>query len=140
MHFSNDYSRNYSVVIVVTVTRCDKLIINGPVKDNMKFQISVEERRPAKPASFQTNNSNGVHLSQTSIQGNISSLHHSSALHSRKSKSNANLSSLDCTDNVNNGGLQPNKPVINHGKPNLAPKPPVLNGKCAYFIAYNLKK
>lgn len=91
----------------------------------MKFQISVEERRPAKPASFQSNNSNGVHLSQNSVQGNISSLHNS-----RKSKSNANLSSLDCTDNVNNGGLQPSKPVINHGKPNLAPKPPVLNGKC----------
>lgn len=55
------------------------------------------------------------------LQINHSTLH-------RKTKSNANLSLFDTTDNVNNSYNQPTKPVINHGKPNLAPKPPVLNG------------
>lgn len=90
--------------------------------------MSVDEARPAKALTVHGNNSNGVHLSQSSLHANVSTLHNNSTLH-RKSKSNANLSSLDCTDNVNNGGYQPSKPVINHGKPNLAPKPPILNGK-----------
>lgn len=56
-------------------------------------------------------------------------------------------------NNSKTNGFQPSKPVINHGKPNLAPKPPVLNGKtntnmqgCAkdqnkiIFSSSNLKK
>ncbi|XP_066139589.1 WAS/WASL-interacting protein family member 2 isoform X1 [Euwallacea fornicatus] len=101
----------------------------GPAPPAPMRHISVDETRSMKPLSLLPNNSNGVHLSQSSLhQDNISPLHNTSMLH-RKSKSNANLSSLDCTDNVNNGGYPPSKPVINHGKPNLAPKPPILNGK-----------
>lgn len=103
----------------------------GPPPPAPSRNLSVDESRNPKLLSLHENSSNGLHLSQTSLHGNVSSLHSSNSLH-RKSKSNANLSTLDCTDaSVNNGSYQTSKPVINHGKPNLAPKPPVLNGKPA---------
>lgn len=51
----------------------------------------------------------------------------SSTLH-KKTNSNVNLSaSIDSVDTTQNNNNFPVKP--NHGKPNLAPKPPALNGK-----------
>ncbi|XP_056648853.1 WAS/WASL-interacting protein family member 2-like [Diorhabda sublineata] len=72
------------------------------------------------------NITNGFHMSQLSLNSNSNIQINQSTLH-RKAKSNANLSYLDSSENSNN--VQPNKPVINHGKPNVAPKPPILNGK-----------
>ncbi|KAJ8952000.1 hypothetical protein NQ314_007618, partial [Rhamnusium bicolor] len=80
--------------------------------------------------STRENVSNGLHLSQLSLNANSSSLHSNNSTLHRKAKSNANLSMLDSTDDVNNG-FPPTRPVINHGKPHLAPKPPALNGKPA---------
>lgn len=59
-------------------------------------------------------------MSTLSLQANSSNLH-------RKASSNVNLSSIDTTDSSQNNNTG-QKPVINHGKPNLAPKPPILNG------------
>ncbi|KAL1491865.1 hypothetical protein ABEB36_012396 [Hypothenemus hampei] len=111
----------------------------GSVQDQLKKQLhnpsDTRIRGPPPPAPTRhisiddtAKGLNGMHQNQSSLHANKSSLHNNSTLH-RKAKSNANLSSLDCTDNVNNGICLPNKPVINHGKPNLAPKPPILNGK-----------
>lgn len=59
-------------------------------------------------------------LNLSTLQANVSTLH-------RKANSNVNISTLDSSLNNN----LPAKPVISHGKPNLAPKPP-LNGKFYY--------
>ncbi|CAG9762732.1 unnamed protein product [Ceutorhynchus assimilis] len=105
----------------------------GPPPPAPMRHISADDSRPAAPIHqrvLSATSSNGLHL----IHGNVSSLHPNVSTLHRKSKSNANLSSLDCTDNSAAivGGFQPSsKPVINHGKPNLAPKPPTLNGKPA---------
>lgn len=103
------------------------------MSDDSSPSSSIQANKQAFLAKL-TENLNGV-KSQSPTPAppppntNNSLVANSSHLH-RKTKSNANLSSLDTTDNVNNS-LTNQKPVINHGKPNLAPKPPVLNGKPA---------
>ncbi|XP_072382388.1 uncharacterized protein [Diabrotica undecimpunctata] len=116
----------------------------GSIQMELKKQLANDNRNRGPPPPTPTRNfppdtggrqiiqreniTNGLHMSQLSLNSNSPSniSLNQSSLH-RKAKSNANLSSLDTTDNSN--GLRPFKPVINHGKPNLAPKPPVLNGK-----------
>uniref|UniRef100_V5I8S3 Uncharacterized protein n=2 Tax=Anoplophora glabripennis TaxID=217634 RepID=V5I8S3_ANOGL len=82
-----------------------------------------------QPFTVKENVSSSLHLSQLSLSANSSSLHANSSTLHRKAKSNANLT-VDITNDVNNG-FPPARTVINHGKPNLAPKPPILNGKPA---------
>ncbi|XP_060527986.1 uncharacterized protein LOC132703010 isoform X2 [Cylas formicarius] len=107
------------------------------IQNELKKQLASDNknRGPPPPAPIRNvsveeprSNLNGVSSSTMSLKVNPSSLHMNNSTLHRKSKSNANLSTLDGVDSVNNG-IQLNKPVINHGKPNLAPKPPVLNGK-----------
>ncbi|KAF7271236.1 uncharacterized protein LOC143190896 isoform X2 [Rhynchophorus ferrugineus] len=99
----------------------------GPPPPAPSRNISVDESRTTKQLTLTESSTNGLHLSHMSLQSN-SNVH---LQNSRKSKSNVNLVSLDNTDSVNSSGLQSNKPVINYGKPNLAPKPPTTNGKPA---------
>ncbi|CAH1156124.1 unnamed protein product [Phaedon cochleariae] len=82
---------------------------------------------PRQPFLHKENAPNGVHLSQLAPNSNSNMMINSSTLH-RKAKSNANLSTLQINED-NRNGFQHNKLVVNHGKPNLAPKPPVMNGK-----------
>nr|XP_023029639.1 formin-like protein 6 [Leptinotarsa decemlineata] len=74
-----------------------------------------------------TSNGSGLHKNKSSPNTNSNLTANPSTLH-RKAKSNVNLSTLEVSDDKKNG-FQPFKPVINHGKPNLAPKPPVLSIK-----------
>ncbi|XP_050310300.1 WAS/WASL-interacting protein family member 2 isoform X2 [Anthonomus grandis grandis] len=101
----------------------------GPPPPAPMRNISEDNDRPILQ---QQNSANG------SLQPNVSRLHANNSTLHRKSKSNANLTTLDATDN---GTFRP-PPVINHGKPNLAPKPPVLNGKPAppTALSMNSKK
>lgn len=85
-----------------------------------------------QPCTVKENVSSSLHLSQLSLSANTSSLHPNSSTLHRKAKSNANLT-VDITDDVNNG-VAPARAVINHGKPNLAPKPPILNGNSLSLI------
>ncbi|XP_044754312.1 WAS/WASL-interacting protein family member 2-like isoform X2 [Coccinella septempunctata] len=86
-----------------------------PSADNVTAELSH--------LSIQQSNSSGSFVQQ-GVTANHSSLH-------RKTQSNVNLSSLDST------GVSPSPAStlststrsVNHGKPNLAPKPPILNGK-----------
>lgn len=80
-----------------------------------------EENGTRQLSLLKVGSTNGLHLNQSTLHSNNSTLY-------RKVKSNANLSTLDSPDTSINGFNQTNKPVISHGKPNLAPKPPVLNG------------
>ncbi|XP_044271883.1 WAS/WASL-interacting protein family member 2-like isoform X1 [Tribolium madens] len=84
-----------------------------------------EENGTRQLSSLKVGSTNGLHLNQSSLFSNLQQ--QNSTLH-RKVKSNANLSTLDSPDSIN-GFNQTTKPVISHGKPNLAPKPPVLNAK-----------
>ncbi|KAJ3642712.1 hypothetical protein Zmor_025470 [Zophobas morio] len=84
-----------------------------------------EENGTRQLPPLKIGSTNGLHLNQSSLHSNRQA--QNSSLH-RKVRSNANLSTLDSPEPVN-GFNQPNKPVISHGKPNLAPKPPVLNAK-----------
>lgn len=87
------------------------------------FQLPSNLHKQSFPS--RENVANGLNLSQLGL--NVNNLKvNPSTLH-RKAKSNVNLNTMEISDNSN--GFQPSKPVINHGKPNLAPKPPVLNGK-----------
>lgn len=74
--------------------------------------------------SLQQSSSSGSFVS-SGATANHSSLH-------RKTQSNVNLSSLDSNSVVTPSpasSLSTSTRSINHGKPNLAPKPPILNGK-----------
>ncbi|XP_045473607.1 WAS/WASL-interacting protein family member 2-like isoform X2 [Harmonia axyridis] len=72
--------------------------------------------------SLQQSNSSSGFVS--GVAANHSSLH-------RKTQSNVNLSSLDthAAPPTPASVLSASTRSINHGKPNLAPKPPILNGK-----------
>lgn len=89
---------------------------------------SPEENGPRLPSS-KAPSTNGLHINSSSLHSNsyLQPQNPPSGLH-RKVKSNVSLPSLSITDSYNGVNLT-NKPVISHGKPNLAPKPPVLNGK-----------
>lgn len=76
---------------------------------------NVQQQKNINPNIFQ---------STQSLQANKSTLH-------RKTLSSANLSALDGINSSSSLSLSIAKPVPSHGKPNLAPKPPVLNGKPA---------
>lgn len=89
------------------------------------FQLP-ESNFQKQPFSARQNVVNGLNLSQIALNVNNHQVN-PSTLH-RKAKSNVNLNTLEMSD-ISTNGLQPSKPVINHGKPNLAPKPPVINGK-----------
>ncbi|KAG5875417.1 hypothetical protein JTB14_030943 [Gonioctena quinquepunctata] len=89
---------------------------------NMVPEINI----PRQPFIHKEINTNGVHhQSQLSLNTNSNLAINPSMLH-RKTKSNANLSSIEISEDRNG---YTSKPVINHGKPNLAPKPPVLSSK-----------
>nr|CAH7725475.1 unnamed protein product [Callosobruchus chinensis] len=100
----------------------------GPPPPAPSRNFSAELSTPRQPLSSRENTPNGIHSSQQSlnavssggIQANPSSLH-------RKAKSNANLSTFEIADD--SGSTHSAKPTFSSGKPNLAPKPPVLNGK-----------
>ncbi|XP_030746928.1 WAS/WASL-interacting protein family member 2-like isoform X2 [Sitophilus oryzae] len=106
----------------------------GPPPPAPTRNMSVDETKNIKSLGLTNHPSaNGLHLSHTSLQPNTSTLHLQSG---RKSKSNVNLVSLDSTDSSGGNGVNISafhatiKPVISHGKPNLAPKPPThVNGK-----------
>ncbi|XP_048518914.1 WAS/WASL-interacting protein family member 2 isoform X2 [Dendroctonus ponderosae] len=97
----------------------------GPPPPAPVRHISADEGRPAKPLAVRLNGA----------QPNQSSLHATAAKLHRKSKSNANLCALDAPDT----GNALSKPAISHGKPHLAPKPPLLNGKPAPPSKLSLK-
>ncbi|KAJ8946369.1 hypothetical protein NQ318_010134, partial [Aromia moschata] len=100
----------------------------GPPPPAPNRTMSAESRR--QPFTVKENISKWSSSESVVAEPNSSSLHANSSTLHRKTKSNANLSTLDATDDVNNG-CPPSRPVISHGKPNLAPKPPTLNGKPA---------
>ncbi|KAJ8981672.1 hypothetical protein NQ317_017293 [Molorchus minor] len=83
---------------------------------------------PRQPFMAKDSISNGLHLSQLSLNTTSSTLHANSSTLHRKAKSNANLHTLEIN---NTEDIALAAPVISHGKPNLAPKPPTLNGKPA---------
>ncbi|KAJ8920344.1 hypothetical protein NQ315_012006 [Exocentrus adspersus] len=94
------------------------------------IKMSADPNTQRQPFNVRENVlSSSLHLSQLSLSANSSTLHANSSTLHRKAKSNANLT-VDIPDSVNNG-FPPARTVINHGKPNLAPKPPILNGKPA---------
>ncbi|KRT84751.1 hypothetical protein AMK59_2485, partial [Oryctes borbonicus] len=79
--------------------------------------MSVKNGNP-NPIQFNTSVPN---LPGINIEGNRSTLH-------KKAMSNINLGSLDTTDSGrNNDNAAPR--ATNFGKPQLAPKPPPINGK-----------
>lgn len=102
---------------------------------NVTFILqNTEELAPKPTLNNRTGSSNGLHQNFSTpklstapgLQMNSSTLH-------RKAVSNVSLSTLDTADTAYNNNVS-QKSTINHGKPNLAPKPPSLNGKT---IIYN---
>ncbi|KAK9889586.1 hypothetical protein WA026_006960 [Henosepilachna vigintioctopunctata] len=74
--------------------------------------------------TIQQSSSNSSFINSSNVSSNNSSLH-------RKTQSNVNLSSIE--SRLSPPTSIPPPPLfaksINHGKPNVAPKPPILNGK-----------
>ncbi|XP_019865300.1 WAS/WASL-interacting protein family member 2 isoform X2 [Aethina tumida] len=110
---------------------------NEIVQNKIKKQLATNDNRnrgpppPAPTRNFGDElkssvmsrnglNQNHMNHSMPTLIANSSSLH--------QSRSNTNLHGQDYTDSYNGMHHNQNKPVINHGKPNLAPKPPASTG------------
>ncbi|KAK9730734.1 WH2 motif [Popillia japonica] len=92
-----------------------------------KLPMSLKNGGPNPHVPFNTSVPN---LAGMQVEPNRSSLH-------KKTMSNTNLGSLDNTDSgIGNNNNLPAKPT-NFGKPQLAPKPPPLNGKPSIRISLN---
>ncbi|KAI4460444.1 hypothetical protein MML48_5g00012496 [Holotrichia oblita] len=95
----------------------------APKRLPMSLKNGGGHNPPHIPFNTSVPNLPGMH-----VEPNRSSLH-------KKTMSNTNLGSLDNTDGGNNNNVPP-KPT-NFGKPQLAPKPPPLNGKPSIRISLN---
>lgn len=91
------------------------------------FNQQNAEESPKTLFINRNGSSNGIAQQQSSSALNLSNLQANTSTLHRKANSSVNISTTDGppSPTINN---QSAKPVIRHGKPNLAPKPP-LNGK-----------